>query len=240
MPADAVRNSEIPLRLPPALDGEPALDARLRPPSTAAAPMVVLCHPHPLYGGTMDNKVITTLARRLGEAGFGTLRFDFRGAGRSEGTHDGSGREALDVIAALVAAASETTGAIWLAGYSFGSWNAARALALPHLGGTPRLPQIARPAIARVRHLVLVGPPLSWYPLDELAHTSVPLTIVLGDRDAFCSVDRMAALVDGERSRGRDVEGLILPECDHLFTRRLFALWPLVEARLVGPHAARR
>ena len=83
---------------------------------------VVLAHPHPLYGGDRFNNVVDALFRALPDAGFHTVRFDFRGTNESEGEHDGGGAERLDVAAAVdLAAALVDTEPIWLVGYSFGA-----------------------------------------------------------------------------------------------------------------------
>jgi alpha/beta superfamily hydrolase len=87
-----------------------------------ATTAVVLCHPHPLYGGDRRNGVIESLFRALPVAGVSALRFDFRGVGRSTGTHDHGVAERLDVIAAIEALQRRHTGAVWVVGYSFGAW----------------------------------------------------------------------------------------------------------------------
>jgi alpha/beta superfamily hydrolase len=83
----------------------------------------VLCHPHPLFGGTMHNKVVYQTAKTIHRSGLPVLRFNFRGAGLSEGTHDEGRGEQGDVLAALDFLAAEYPGApLLLAGFSFGSW----------------------------------------------------------------------------------------------------------------------
>jgi alpha/beta superfamily hydrolase len=83
---------------------------------------MVMCHPHPLYGGDMDNLVVTTTCDHANEAGLAAVRFDFRGVRRSEGTHDDGNSERLDAAAALDEIAPfANDGPIVMAGYSFGS-----------------------------------------------------------------------------------------------------------------------
>jgi alpha/beta superfamily hydrolase len=121
------------------------------PPSPWAA--AVVCHPHPLYGGDMHNTVVDALVRALGRAGVATVRFDFRGVGRSEGTHGGGLEERLDVVAAIDAVAPLAgDGPLLLAGYSFGAMVALTVAdarldgwfaAAPPLATTPPAPLLA-------------------------------------------------------------------------------------------------
>jgi alpha/beta superfamily hydrolase len=96
------------------------LDADL---TTAPSPRggVVLCHPHPLYGGDRHHPLLSGVAAHLADHGVASIRFDFRGAGDSEGTHAGGVDERLDVAAAVDAVALLTDGPVWVIGYSFGA-----------------------------------------------------------------------------------------------------------------------
>jgi uncharacterized protein len=96
------------------------LEGELHVPAGATA-VAVLCHPHPLYGGSMSDGVPDVLFTALPAAGIGALRFNFRGVGRSGGTHDEGRAERLDVAAAVAAAAATSTGGVVLAGWSFGA-----------------------------------------------------------------------------------------------------------------------
>jgi alpha/beta superfamily hydrolase len=100
-----------------------ALEAKLTQPKGAAPrAAAVFCHPHPLYGGTMNTTAVFRSARGLEEAGLAVLRFNFRGVGKSAGKHDGQGGEELDVKAAIDWMAHEFPGLeLWLGGFSFGS-----------------------------------------------------------------------------------------------------------------------
>ena len=98
---------------------------RDQPPGTSRG-TAVITHPHPLYGGTMDNKVVQTLARAFVQAGWTALRFNFRGVGASEGSYDEGRGEALDLQAVVRQLAPE--GALALAGFSFGAFVAAQGV----------------------------------------------------------------------------------------------------------------
>jgi alpha/beta superfamily hydrolase len=124
------------------------LEARAEDPVSSATPSVVgvVCHPHPLYGGTMQNKVVHTLARAMQELGAPTLRFNFRGVGASAGTHDGGVGEIEDAVAAAEWARRRwVCDRLWLAGFSFGAAIALQAA--PRLG-PERLVTVA-PPVAR-------------------------------------------------------------------------------------------
>src|SRR5216110_1476121 len=97
-------------------------------PEVARAGVAIICHPHPLQGGSMTNKVVTTLERALHELGLATLRFNFRGVGASAGTYDHGNGETDDALAiAAWLARVRPRDALWLAGFSFGSYVALRA-----------------------------------------------------------------------------------------------------------------
>jgi alpha/beta superfamily hydrolase len=130
--------------------------------------IAILCHPHPLHGGTMDNKVVTTLMRTYRDLGIHVLRFNFRGVGKSEGEFDHAKGEYDDLIAVIRWAITEFPEfELMLAGFSFGSSIAARASY-----HAPRL-----------QHLCLVAPPIERYEYDRDAMFSVPLSVIQGDQD---------------------------------------------------------
>ncbi|MCY2959935.1 MAG: alpha/beta hydrolase [Planctomycetota bacterium] len=148
------------------------LVAKLWEPEGHIAPraVAVFCHPHPLYGGTMDNKVVFRAARGLQHAGVAVLRFDFRGVRRSEGVHDGRGGEVDDLGAALDWMVARYPGVeLWAGGFSFGSRTAVqRALVDP-----------------RIQRLVLVALPVLAFDCAYFARIAIPAIVVMGERDTY-------------------------------------------------------
>lgn len=189
--------------------GGPRLEARLALPKGAGAGLVV-CHPHPLYGGDMDNPVVLRVAEVAQSLGAATLRFNFRGVGASGGVHGGGEGERDDVSAALEALAARlpARSPIGLAGYSFGAWVAARVAA-----GSPALPALA-----------LVAPPLSMYDLAFLERVPSHTLLVVGGVDQYCPVEALDRLAKRLGSRAEIIEG-----AEHFFFGKLFPLGETVE-----------
>ncbi len=130
--------------------------------------LVVICHPHPVHGGTMDNKVVTTLMRTYRDLGIHVLRFNFRGVGKSEGSFD-NGVGELDDLLAVIAWAKQQLPQLplLLAGFSFGSSIAAQASY----------------QVDALQHLTLVAPPVERYPYDREGQFPCPLAVIQGDKD---------------------------------------------------------
>lgn len=185
------------------------LDARLALPE-ATRTALVICHPHPLYGGDMDNPVVIRLAEVAQSLGVATLRFNFRGVGASTGKHGGGEAEQDDVKAALEALSGRLPegSLVGLAGYSFGAWVAAR-VAATH----PVLPALA-----------LAAPPLEMHDLDFLERAPDSTLLVAGTRDQYCPVEPLRRL--GQRV-GAEVE--IIEGAEHFFFGKLFPLGQAVE-----------
>jgi alpha/beta superfamily hydrolase len=196
------------------LPGEPSIEARVRG-SRDAHRAVLLCHPHPLYGGTMHSAVVVAIGRVLAErdgkspalperglheaAHVATLRFNYRGVGKSGGAYgDGIG-ETLDARAALVELRTRFPDAkLAVCGYSFGTWVGLRAASLQQ--GVERVALVA-PAV-RIFHFVA----------EDAARFQGRLAIYVGDRDEFCDVSEATALT---ASLGATLT--VFPGNDHYF-----------------------
>lgn len=191
--------------------GGPRIEGRAAvPPSPGGG--LVMCHPHPLYGGDMDNPVVIRAAEVAQAAGLATLRFNFRGAGGSEGIHDRGVGEREDVRAALAALAALLPAGrpCALAGYSFGAWVASQVV----MGDAP----------APIAALGLVAPPLAM--LDWGFARPAPHTLlVAGSRDSYCPVEALQRLAD----RLPGAETAVIPGADHFFFGKLFPLGAALE-----------
>jgi alpha/beta superfamily hydrolase len=192
------------------------LDARLAVPADATSGVVV-CHPHPQYGGSMENDLVVGLAEALRARGLATVRFDFRGVGASGGRYDDGRGEVDDVRAAAdLLRRRLDVPRVALVGYSFGAVMALRA-------------GIAEPeATAGV---VAVAPPIRMVALDFLAGCPVPLAFVTGDRDQFCPL----ATLESVHERFAPASTLaLIPGADHFFGSHLEALAGRVTELVLG------
>lgn len=192
----------------PAGDLEAMLES---PPAADLAGCVVVCHPHPVHGGTMQNKVVHTLARGFLGQDFVALRFNFRGVGKSAGTFDNGDGELDDVLAAIDWLRTEfPEKPLWIAGFSFGAAMAVRAAVSPGVDG---LISVA-PAVSRFAHNLDLQPECSWL-------------IVQGDQDELVDIDETIAWVN-ELNPGPELD--VFPETEHFFHGKLVLLRNAVEA----------
>jgi uncharacterized protein len=186
------------------------LEALAEEPAAGPRLVAVVCHPHPLFGGTMQNKVVHTLARALRDGGAATVRFNFRGVGKSEGVHDEGVGETDDALAAVRWARERWPGlGLVLAGFSFGAAIAIRAA-----------------VAAGPRWLVTVAPAVDRVPLGE----SLPdcdWLIVQGDADDV--VDPATVRHWQARSAPR-ARLRMLPGVGHFFHGRLHELQDCIRA----------
>ena len=177
-------------------------------PAVPVRGLAVIAHPHPLYGGTRDNKVVQTLARALLALGYVCWRPDFRGVGASEGTHDEGRGETEDLLAVVAAArAEEAQGAslpLVLGGFSFGSAVQSRV--------AERLAQAGTPA----SRLVFIGTAVTRFPM-----AAVPADTVLIHGEVDDTVPLSAVL---DWARPQDLPVIVMPGADHFFHRKLTVL----------------
>jgi len=205
-----------PVPRPATIDGTAGpLEARIEDPTPGSVPVAcgVVCHPHPLYGGTMQNKVVHTLARAMQQAGAPTVRFNFRGVGRSAGLYDAGVGELDDALAACAwARAHWRCEALWLAGFSFGAAVALEAA-----------------ATAGPTALVTVAPPVGRIIVAPVAPPSCPWLVVQGDRDELVDVVTVRRWVAEFAVPPRLLE---VPGAEHFFHGRLGELRSAVLAFL--------
>ncbi|MGH7821840.1 MAG: alpha/beta hydrolase [Candidatus Binatia bacterium] len=176
--------------------GDLRLEGMLASPEGATQAMVV-CHPHPEYGGTMDNPVVAVLAERAAHAGLATLRFNFRGVGGSDGAYSGTFAESEDAHAAALFLRERTAlERLTLVGYSFGAMVASLAAARESL----------------IERLVAVALPATMFDTRFLETCDKPKLFLLGEEDDYCPPAALQALV--ARLPGRN-ELRILAGADH-------------------------
>lgn len=163
----------------------------------------VVCHPHPLFGGTMHNKVVYQAAKTLDAFGIPVLRFNFRGAGRSAGAHDRGFGEGDDVRAALDFLSFEFPGIpLLLAGFSFGAWVGLR-VGCEH---------------PRVSHLIGLGIPVNDSDFSFLGQCNKPKLFVQGGKDQFGAMEKVKSLVVSLPGENKLV---VVENADHFFTGKL-------------------
>lgn len=180
-----------------------------RPPGAVAGLVAVCCHPHPLYGGTMQNKVVHTLARAAQDQGVTSVRFNFRGVGGSGGAHDNGAGESDDAVAVADWCRRELGAErLWALGFSFGSYVALRLAA-------------ARDA----RLLVTVAPPIQRFDFAQVAVPVRPWLVVQGDADEL--VDHAAVLGWAQALQPAPVVEIV-PGAEHFFHGKLTAVRALV------------
>jgi uncharacterized protein len=188
------------------------LQALLEMPRTQeAGGAAVVCHPHPEHGGTLENKVVHTLARAFVAKGFAALRFNFRGVGDSQGAFDEGRGETADALAAVQEMRERYGGTeLWLAGFSFGAAIAIRAA-----------------ADVRAAGLVSVAPAVSRVSGAEFSQPDCPWLIIQGDDDELVPVGDTIEWVNNLEP-GPELH--IFPETSHFFHGKLVRLRTAVEA----------
>jgi len=196
----------------PSIDGPAGvLEGLLEVPGNAdAVGAAVICHPHPVYGGTMLNKVVHTLARAFVAHGFASLRFNFRGVGKSSGDFDEGEGEVADALAAVSWIRERyPRGPLWLAGFSFGGAIAIHAALAQSASG-----------------LVTVAPATSRFADDLEQQPDCPWLIVQGDQDELVDINETIEYVNG-LSPGPELA--VFPDGEHFFHGRLVELRDTVE-----------
>ncbi|HJW94451.1 MAG TPA: alpha/beta fold hydrolase [Thermoanaerobaculia bacterium] len=169
------------------------------------AAVAVVCHPHPLGGGTLHNKVVFRAARGLEAANVATLRFNFRGVGASAGRHEDGEGEQQDVQTAIDWSLRKHPGKkLLVGGFSFGAWVAARAAC----------------ELPIVDAIFLIGTPINKYDFGFLRHCEKPMLFLHGSQDEHGDAAKLETLVQ----QVRNAESIVFTGADHFFTKQLDAV----------------
>lgn len=190
---------------------EGRLEGRYHHSKIPNAPIALLLHPHPQHGGTMNNKVVYALFQAFVKRGFSTLRFNFRGVGRSQATFDNGQGEMSDAAAALDWMQTHNPNAqtCWIGGFSFGAWIAMQLLMRrPEIGG-----------------FITVAPPANMYDFTFLAPCPASGLIVQGDKDEvvpIASVDKLQQKLSSQKNI--EIDYRIIENSDHFFSDHMDTL----------------
>jgi alpha/beta superfamily hydrolase len=199
---------------------EGRLEGRYQAGRDPNAPIALMLHPHPQHGGTMNNKVVYTLYHAFARQGFGVLRFNFRGVGRSQGTYDRGEGELSDAASALdwLQSLNPSAPACWIAGFSFGAWIGMQLL-------------MRRPEIAG---FVSVSPPAGMFDFSFLAPCPSSGLVLHGGADQLIPEANVKKLVDKlQHQRDIVIDYRVVPGANHFFTEHMDQLGAEVEDYLV-------
>jgi alpha/beta superfamily hydrolase len=194
------------------------LEGRYKP-GPKDAPVALILHPHPQHGGTMNNKVVYNLYHSFAKRGFATLRFNFRGVGRSQGAFDRGEGELNDAATALdwLQIQHPDSRKFWIGGFSFGAWIAMQLL-------------MRRPEI---ESFIAIAPPANMYDFSFLAPCPTSGLMVVGEQDQIVPSDSVVTLASRLSShRGIKVEKSVIPGADHFFRTGLDEMTQTVDGYL--------
>lgn len=197
----------------PGPDGR--LEGRYHPQPNRDAPIAIVLHPHPQFGGTMNNKVVYNLHYAFRELGFSVLRFNFRGVGRSQGEYDQGIGELSDAAAALdwLQTMNQSARHCWVAGFSFGAWIGMQLL-------------MRRPDITG---FVSVAPPANMYDFSFLAPCPASGLIISGTADRIAPRKDVAGLVAKlHEQKGITITHVEIEGADHFFRDEEAHMKPMI------------
>jgi alpha/beta superfamily hydrolase len=187
---------------------EGRLEGRYRPGGRPDSPIALVLHPHPQYGGTMNNKVVYTLYQAFGRYGFSVMRFNFRGVGRSQGQFDNGQGELSDAASALdwLQNFNPNAAGCWIGGFSFGAWIAMQVL-------------MRRPEIDA---FISVAPPANMFDFTFLAPCPSSGLILHGNCDELVPEPAVAKLAEKlAHQRGITVDYRVIDGANHFFHDRI-------------------
>src|SRR6478736_3752676 len=184
------------------------IEGRYHPSKTKGAPIAIVLHPHPQFGGTMNNQVVYSLYYTFAQRGFSVLRFNFRGVGRSQGFWDGGPGELADAASALdwLQIVKPDAKTCWIAGVSFGTWIAMQLL-------------MRRPEIDG---FICVAPPSNLYDFSFLAPCPSSGLMINGDKDRVVPSASVGELSQRLKTqRGIKITHQVVPGANHFFQDKL-------------------
>lgn len=200
---------------------EGRLEGRYQPAAHENAPIALVLHPHPLYGGTMNNKVVYQVYQSFARQGFAVMRFNFRGVERSQGEFDNGIGELADAATALDWLQQQNPNAqtCWISGFSFGSWIAMQLL-------------MRRPEI---EGFIAVSPPANMYDFSFLAPCPSSGLILMGDKDDVVSEESVTKLHDKlAHQKNIDVEYNLISGADHYYRSKQDELVTALNKYIIG------
>ncbi len=186
------------------------LEAIYTPSDNPTLPLAIICHPHPQHGGSMTNKVVTTACKAMQQLGFATVIFNFRGVGKSTGEFDHQVGEIDDAMAVLNWVLEQGSRPIWMAGFSFGAYIAAK---------------VANEKPDIVRQLLTLAPVLKHSDYSTLNSIQCPWHCIVGSDDEFVSVDELKAF-QAAHSTPMSLE--VIEPASHYFHGQLIPLRDLI------------
>ena len=195
------------------------VEGRFQPAKRRNAPIAIVLHPHPEFGGTMNNQIVYQLFYMFAKRGFAVLRFNFRGVGRSQGVFDNGIGELSDAASALdwvqqIHPEAETT---WIAGFSFGAWIGMQLL-------------MRRP---EVRGFISIAPPANMYDFTFLAPCPASGIIIQGEGDEVVTPNAVQKLVDKLRTQKHiTIHHSTIPGANHFFVNEMPQLMKAVDQYL--------
>jgi alpha/beta superfamily hydrolase len=182
--------------------------------------LAIICHPHPLQGGTLHNKVVTTLHKAFAEKGFNTVRFNFRGVGESKGLFDEGRGETEDLFTVLEwGSLLYPTLALYLAGFSFGSFIAYRAASDARYQD-------------KIIQLISIAPPVQYPEFHTLPVPPCPWLVVQGEQDDIVEAKDVYAWLE---TIGKKIEIVRFADSGHFFHGKLTELKEAIQNNLVLP-----
>ncbi|PIR32011.1 MAG: alpha/beta hydrolase [Alphaproteobacteria bacterium CG11_big_fil_rev_8_21_14_0_20_44_7] len=196
---------------------EGRLEGRYNQSADPTAPIALVLHPHPLYGGTMNNKVVYNLHHNFASNGFSVLRMNFRGVGRSQGKYDNGIGELADAASALdwIQLQNPDARGCWIVGFSFGAWISLQLM-------------MRRPEI---EGFVCVSPPANMYDFSFLSPCPASGLVTQGDLDSVVPEEVVARLAEKlNKQRGVDIDYKLIGGADHYYRTKLDELMEEVDS----------